>query len=272
MSTAFHPQTDGQTERVNQSLNQYLRVYTSYLQDDWVPLLPTAEFLYNNSVHLSTGVTPFFANAAFHPRGIDDTAIRLSDKPNELATYLSEMSQFLVENLTCAADDMKRFADAGRREAPRYVAGDKVLISTKNISTPRPKPKWSDKWIGPYEVLKEAYPNSDAYVLDLPKAVKLHPVFHTSLLIPYCESTIPERVQPPPPPVVIEDEDKYEIEQILKCQWRFGRLKYFVRWKGYSPKFDSWMDHEGMDNCQQLVDEFHNSYPIPPRPKKSKSK
>ncbi|PRP73007.1 retrotransposon nucleocapsid protein, partial [Planoprotostelium fungivorum] len=67
MSTAYHPQSDGQTERVNSVLNQYLRVYCSYLQDDWVPLLATAEFAYNNSVHTSTGVTPFFANQGLHP-------------------------------------------------------------------------------------------------------------------------------------------------------------------------------------------------------------
>ncbi|PRP72850.1 hypothetical protein PROFUN_17121, partial [Planoprotostelium fungivorum] len=62
MSTAYHPQSDGQTERVNSVLNQYLQVYCSYLQDHWVPLLATAEFAYNNSVHTSTRVTPFFAN------------------------------------------------------------------------------------------------------------------------------------------------------------------------------------------------------------------
>ncbi|PRP82731.1 hypothetical protein PROFUN_09816, partial [Planoprotostelium fungivorum] len=92
MSTAYHPQLDGQTERVNSVLNQYLRVYCSYLQDDWVPLLATAEFAYNNSVHTSTGVTPFFANQGLHPntgRGSRSVA----DDPNVLAQLRSTRGQ-----------------------------------------------------------------------------------------------------------------------------------------------------------------------------------
>jgi hypothetical protein len=67
LSTAYHPQTDGQTERQNQTLEQYLRAYVNYLQDDWVYWLPLAEFAYNNSVHASTGITLFYAEKGFHP-------------------------------------------------------------------------------------------------------------------------------------------------------------------------------------------------------------
>ena len=68
LSTAFHPQTDGQTERVNQSIEQYLRCYTNFSQDDWSRLLPHAEFAYNNTMSSTTKVSPFFANLGFHPR------------------------------------------------------------------------------------------------------------------------------------------------------------------------------------------------------------
>ena len=67
-STVYHPETDGQTERVNQSLESYIRIYCSYDQDDWEELLPMAEFVYNNSPHRSTGVSPFFANKGYHPK------------------------------------------------------------------------------------------------------------------------------------------------------------------------------------------------------------
>jgi transposase InsO family protein len=275
MSTGFHPETDGQTERVNQYINQYLRVYSSYQQDNWVSLLPCAEFSYNNSIHTATGVTPFFANAGIHPQGVGSISKGLSDDPNTLASYMSEISEFLSVNLTAAAEDMKRFADKHRTEAPKYNPGDKVLISTKNITTPRPKAKWSDKWIGPYKIIKEAHPNSDAYVLDLPSSVKMHPVFHTSLLLPYKDSSIPERIQPPPPPVIIDGEQEDEIETILDCQIRNNRIKYYVRWKGYGPKYDSWMDEDHMDNASDLVEEYHSKYPKPTRkskPPKKKTK
>lgn len=72
-STAYHPQTNGQTERTNQTLEQYLRANLNHLQDDWAALLPMAEFAYNNARHSSTGLTPFYANYGRHPRS--DVAI-----------------------------------------------------------------------------------------------------------------------------------------------------------------------------------------------------
>ena len=67
-SSAFHPQTDGQTERMNSVLEQYLRIYCDYQQGDSANILPLAEFRYNNSKHSATTLTPFFANFGFHPR------------------------------------------------------------------------------------------------------------------------------------------------------------------------------------------------------------
>ena len=66
--TAFHPQTDGQTERLNSVLGQYLMIYIDYQQSDWASLLPLAKFSYNNSRHSATTISPFFANYGFHPR------------------------------------------------------------------------------------------------------------------------------------------------------------------------------------------------------------
>jgi hypothetical protein len=76
MSTAFHPQTDGQTERLNQTIEAYLRSFVNYEQDDWVNLLPMAEFAYNNSVTTATGLSPFYANYGFHPTAANPSAIR----------------------------------------------------------------------------------------------------------------------------------------------------------------------------------------------------
>jgi len=71
MSTAFHPQTDGQTERLNQTIEAYLRAFVSQEQDNWVSLLPMAEFAYNNSVTIGNGMSPFYANYGFHPGAIN---------------------------------------------------------------------------------------------------------------------------------------------------------------------------------------------------------
>ena len=68
LSTAYHPKTDGQTERVNQVLEQYLQIHTNYQQDNWTSQLPLTEFIYNNTPHSATSVSPFFANKGYHPR------------------------------------------------------------------------------------------------------------------------------------------------------------------------------------------------------------
>jgi len=75
MSTAFHPQTNGQRERLNQTIEAYLQSFISYEQDDWVSLLPMAEFAYNNSITNTTGISPFYANYRFHPNTMNPTAV-----------------------------------------------------------------------------------------------------------------------------------------------------------------------------------------------------
>lgn len=103
-STAYHPQTDGQTERVNQTLEQYLRSYTNYQQSNWSDLLPLAEFAYNNSVHSSTGITPFFANKGYHPcANLGPASITTNSPPAEAyVAKLNELHQVLREEIEYA--------------------------------------------------------------------------------------------------------------------------------------------------------------------------
>ena len=112
LSTAFHPQTDGQTERTNQTLEQYLRHYVSYQQDNWATLLPLAEFAYNNSPSETTSVSPFFANKGYHPnlsfypeRDLASSAAR------DFAIDLNELHEFLKENIADAQKCYQTYAD-----------------------------------------------------------------------------------------------------------------------------------------------------------------
>ena len=101
LSTAYHPETDGQTERVNQSLESYIRIYCSYDQDDWEELLPMAEFVYNNSPHRSTGVSPFFANKGYHPKltlDLDNPGV-LSMEVNAYVTDLNDLHKYLKDRI-----------------------------------------------------------------------------------------------------------------------------------------------------------------------------
>ena len=204
LSTAYHLETDGQTERVNSILNQYLRVYCNFLQDNWVQLLPLAEFAYNNAVHSATMVSPFMANYGINPGTILSTSKSLTDIPNELSDSMKRVDEFLRGNLEVAREAMKSHADKHRSESPKYEVGDKVLLSLNNIKTRRPKTKWSDKQTGPFTIIKEAHKNSDLYVLDLPKSWNVFPIFHTSRLTPYRANQFANCVQEPLAPVVID--------------------------------------------------------------------
>ncbi|CEP01920.1 hypothetical protein PBRA_008863, partial [Plasmodiophora brassicae] len=121
LSSSRHPESDGQTERVNQILEQYLRCYVSYMQDDWLQLLPMAEFAYNNADHSATGMSPFFANYGFHPRVTEPRPRNgqvCNPAADERAEFLEKVRRYLKGQLQRAVDAMKRSADRRRREPP----------------------------------------------------------------------------------------------------------------------------------------------------------
>ena len=105
-----------------------------------------------------------------------------------------------------------------------------------------------------------------AYRLELPSSMKVHPVFHVSLLEPYKESNIPRRAQQPPPCVEIENHAEYEVEKVLDSRRRWGKLEYLIHWRGYDINERTWEPVENLANAPQKVQEFHQRYPRKPRP------
>ncbi|MBW0588260.1 hypothetical protein O181_127975 [Austropuccinia psidii MF-1] len=239
LSTAFHPEMDGKTERVNKILEQYLWIYVSYHQDGWYTWLPLAEFAYNNAEHSSTKQLPFFT---IYGRNFSFDSIHISqDSP------------------------------AGKEIPPDFQPGDKVWLASKNIKTTRPTKKLSERWLGPFEVLKKI--GSHAYHLKLPQQWKsVHPVFHVSLLEPVKHSTIPNQHQLPPPPVLVEEQEEWEVAQVLDSKLKRGNLWYLVEWKGFSedPERTTWEPASNLTNSPDLVKDFHSLYPDKPGPNTSR--
>jgi hypothetical protein len=135
LSTAYHPQMDGQTERLNQELEQYLRLYINHMQTNWADWLPIAEFAYNNHEHSATGFSPFFLEYGCHlfiPMAPQKSSI---DNPTaeEFAGTLIRARQHAYNALCDAAASMKRFADRKQKEAPLYMIGQKVWLDARNI-------------------------------------------------------------------------------------------------------------------------------------------
>ena len=262
-STAFHPQTDGQTERQNQTLEQYLRGYVNYQQDDWVFWLPLAEYSYNNSVHSSTGVTPF---EAIYGEKLDwgDPSVkkRDSDVPaaRERAANMVAMQKLMEKHLAKAVAAQAKSYNS--KHLPRqYNVGDYVYLNSKNIDLTRPSKKLDWKFYGPYMIRDIV--GKQAYRLNLPPAMKIHNVFHVLLLEP-CDLPRDGTAPPPPPPIEIDGEEKYEVEKILDSKTYHGKLQYLVKWLGYPDTDNQWVYKDQVAGASNLVELFHRLYPEKP--------
>ncbi|KAG5732692.1 hypothetical protein E4T56_gene16816 [Termitomyces sp. T112] len=207
LSTAYHPETDRQTECINQMLEQYLCLYINYLQNDWRMELPLAKFTYNNMPHSTTGVSPFYANKGYNPR----LMLSLKDIPSHIAHEVAEdlrsLHQFLWDKIDTANQAYSKHADACCKLTPDWPPG------TLHLS--------------PFKVLQKV--STHAYKLDLPLGLKgLHPVFHVRLLEKHAPDPFPGQCPSRPPPVEVEDEYHYEVDEILDSQIVHGRLQYLV--------------------------------------------
>jgi len=210
LSSAFHPKIDGQTERTNQTLEQYLRCTVNYQQDDWLDLLSQVKFAYNNTTHASTDISPFFANYGFHPRlSLEILGDSVNPSVEERATKLGQVQQNLMAKLKLKHEWQKKQANCRRKDHPNFKVGDKVWFLRKNIATTRPCAKLDYKRLEPFKIAKLV--GLMACQLELPPQFKIHNVFHVSLLEPYHDNPILERHREPPVPVEIEGQEEFEV-------------------------------------------------------------
>ena len=272
MSTAFHPSTDGQTERANRVMEDTLRAFVSPNQDDRDALLPMVEFAINNAVQASTGETPFYLNYLGHPPTpftmqlpeVGDARLKVP----AVAKYTAELQEAVKRARVCleaAQQRQKAYADR-RRSDVTIVVGDKVLLSTRNIHLKHPgSTKLLPKWLGPFEVIKQV--NPVAFKLQLPASMsRLHPVFHASLLKPYVGSG---PVQPPP--VDLEEGDGvFVVEALLDTRTRsVGRRKvveYLIKWAGYGHEHNTWEPESNIRDPDLLADFKASVAAVPPEP------
>ena len=266
LSTTYHPQTDGQTEIVNQQLEQYLRHYVNYSQDNWIDYLPLAEFAHNSRRNASTRLSPFEANYGFQPT--IQIPPQLPDEKNPSATAhlrkIRELQGILEENLSRAQARMKHFANQHRQDNPEYQVGDLVMVSTRNMRTRQACKKLAANRIGPFRIIKRV--NNVAFKVELPEQLRVHNVFHVSLLEPYNVNQIPNRVTTPPPPVIVDGYEEHEVDSVLDSRVHYRRLQYLVKWSGLPLEQSTWEYVENVANCADLVDAFHQANPHKPGP------
>lgn len=268
MSTSRHPETDGQTERVNKFVIERVRAMVSHDQANWDRLLPDIQFAVNNSDQASIGMTPFEADTgrkARHPLD-GDIAPGLSG-PDRLSR-LKTIHDMVIANSLKAKQQQAISANQHRRDI-EFEVGDRVYIKASHMhddtEAARPSTKLRKLYIGAFIITEKR--SSVNYKLKLPDGRKLHPVFHISCLKKYTPS--PERFASrkpaPADPPLLGEPDLYEVRQILQTRTK-GRgknrhLEHLVSWKGYPDSENSWVR---VDNFEEASERLHIArFPIP---------
>lgn len=246
LSTAFHPQTDGSTERANTEIEVLLRQWVNYEQNDWVFWLPVVQLAINGRDSTVTGLSPFMLSHGYPLRTMDSlvevpvpTTLRSPiQKGQAIVAKLKAVTQWAQSEMAKSQQDQEFYANRSRNVAPAYKVGDKVYLSLQNIRTNRPSKKLDDR-SAKFTVVEVVGPSS--YRLDTPSGI--HNVFHTDLLRPAGDVPLPSQVvdESQPPAIVVDGGEEWLVEEILKERQRKlpgrGRrtcLEYLVKWQGYA--------------------------------------
>jgi transposase InsO family protein len=252
-SSTHHPQTDGQTERLNRTLEEMLRAYVNAKCDNWDDCLGAAEFAYNNSTQASTRLSPFELDTGQRPL----TPLTMGPVTNAL---LSDFEALLAHARLClqrAQSHQAANANRHRRDL-EFQPGDYVLLSTQHLTsafTHLPVSKLSPLYSGPFRVRERIGPV--AYRLELPPGSRIHDVFHVSLLRLY-HSALPYS---PPPPFLHYGRPAWHPERILNFRVRHRSPEFLVAWTGYSYADATWepLSHlvfDGIDSRDLVIDYF----------------
>ncbi len=252
ISTAYHPRTDGQSERTNQWLEQYLRFWVNERQDNWHSYLPLAEFTHNNWPNETTGESPFFVLYGFNLRA------DWTDKPSPIPQVALCLEQFKEARQKAQALMTKAQQSWIKHwDTPKYK-GDLIWLEGCHLRTNQPTIKLAPKWHGPFPVKQVMSPVN--YRLKLPTQWSIHDMFHIDLLTPYHETELHGANYSRLPPDLVDDQEEYEVEKILDS-WQYGKrraLQYLVKWKGYPDSDNEWVGHKNI-HAPEAIREFENS-------------
>ncbi|KAJ9513664.1 hypothetical protein QJQ45_015424, partial [Haematococcus lacustris] len=261
LSSSYHPQSDGQTERYNRVLEEMLRHYISPTQADWPDYLSLAEFAVNNSWQESIKSTPFLVNTGQSP--ITPMLHSLPDKGRcpEGLSYATWWQEAVAKAKLCMQAAQQRqaaYANQDRREV-HYKVGQMVLLSTKNMRLkPGKARKLLPRFVGPFKVL--GLVGQVAVNLQLPASMaRLHPVFHVSLIKPYTGTDVGFM---PPPVEWLDEEPVYYVERLLDHRHvHAGKAKeYLVQWEGYDADHNTWEPRSNLVGCDKILAEYNAAH------------
>ena len=289
-STAFHPQTDGQTEVYNKVVEQMMRNFVSPTMTNWAELLPTCEFALNSHVHKGTKYSPFFLTYGRHPARPLDRALSTVEDPLGLSTVkdplelqeddlmeldeddgksgskpsgkeakegkvaaktLQEALRRAKQSLEEANMTAKTRADKGLKEVT-FAKDDLVWLSSKNFTWKYGAKKLCPRFLGPFPIKEVLGPVT--YRLELPDDWRMHDVFHVSVLKRFTKGP---NYKAPKPVKVVEDEPQWEVEAIVDTRsTSSGATDYLVHWRGFGREWQSWIPEENLAGSPSLLRKY----------------
>ena len=255
-SSGYHPQSDEQTELVNQILEQYLCCFVPARQDTWVDHLRFAQFAYNNATQASIGMSPFMKNFGYHPQTLMGTPTKVVLAADDLVNAICNIRSTLDVNLKKAINAYKSAADNKRKEHTHLSPGDLVMVEAGNFKLPLASRKMGPRRIGPFKMLRQI--NEVAYKVELPPKSRVHPVFHVSQLRKFLGEA-----PAPLDPVLSANpgEAEFEVEAILDTRLSCKKRQFLIKWKGYPIKDASWEPELNLNGCPELLADFHSRHP-----------
>ncbi|KAJ5290754.1 gag/polymerase/env polyprotein [Penicillium angulare] len=268
LSTAHHPQTDGQTEVANRYMEQRLRPYVNYHQDNWSDLLWLVDFAVANIPSATTGHSPFFIERGYEaPLSFDWTSPE-KDSPEKEAGRgavrdLKSVWEEVRHSISEAQSRQKSYADRSRRPVD-FDVDDMVFLSTKHLRLERPSRKLSEKALGPFRITEKV---GNSYRLDLPAELQsVHDVFSPDKLRLASHTTpLTGQIPDPQPPVEVDGGNEWEVAEVIDSRlFRKKILQYRARWVGIED--NAWYPAGDYKNSTRAILEFHRRYPLKPGP------
>ncbi len=262
----YHSQINDQSERVNQNVERYLRFFCSYMQNDWSKWLFIIEFVDNNVLFSVIFLTLFFMNKSFHSRMSFDSDIieyestreRLQiDRAKNISEQMNKTLIFAREALIKTREQMMNQANKHRKKI-NYKIESKMFLNERNIVIARLFKKLDDKMLDSFKITDSV---DFFYKLKLLDTMRIHDVFHSELLRSAVNDSLPGQKNEFSGSIVVNDEDEWEIDDILNSRRYRRRLQYRVKWKSYDNDLNWYnADDDEFMNAQEMIDDFHIKY------------
>ncbi len=262
----YHSQINNQTKRANQNVEQYLRSYCSYMQDNWFFWLSMIEFIDNNAILLSIEQSAFFLNKSFHSHMSFDlnsteyeiTQARIqASKAKNIFKYMKWSLTLIKQTLVRIRVTIKKQIDKHRKKMI-YKIDDMMFLNSRNIMITRSSKKLNDKMLESFKILTEI---EHAYRLKLSSTIKIHSKFALNLLWLNSKDSLKEQWNESSDFIVIDDEDEWKMKNILNFRHYRKRLQYRVNWKDYDVDLHWYnVDENEFEDCLKIINDFYQKY------------